>query len=122
MMKLNSKLIILGISAVASSALFFTGCFASNTGVNKTAEKSLTKDGTATSAYNPVKDAIDGGVTYKRENGKYTAYHINEQPTTGVNFGRAPTPNELKAWDTDIMPDGTGLPIGSGTVGEGEEL
>jgi len=121
-MKLNSKLIILGISAVASSALFFTGCFASNTGVNKTAEKSLTKDGTATSAYNPVKDAIDGGVTYKRENGKYTAYHINEQPTTGVNFGRAPTPNELKAWDTDIMPDGTGLPIGSGTVGEGEEL
>jgi cytochrome c len=28
----------------------------------------------------------------------------------------------LKAWDKDIMPDGTGLPEGSGSVEEGEEL
>ncbi len=47
---------------------------------------------------------------------------LNEQSTKGVNFGRAPTPNELKAWDADIMPDGTGLPVGSGTVEEGSEL
>ena len=122
MIKSNNKLIVLGISAVASSALFFTGCFASNTAVDKTAEKSLTKAQSVTGVYNPTKNALDGGVTYKRENGKYAAYHINDQPTTGVNFGRAPTPNELKAWDVDIMPDGTGLPVGSGTVEEGEEL
>ncbi|MCK9455490.1 MAG: c-type cytochrome [Sulfurimonas sp.] len=120
MMKINSKLIILGISAVASSALFFTGCFASGT---TTATSSSAKvEAAASGMYNPTKDALDGGVTYKREGGAYTAYAINEQSTAGVNFGRTPTQNELEAWDTDIMPDGTGLPVGSGTVEEGEEL
>ena len=66
--------------------------------------------------------AVDGGVIYPRENGTYTAYRINEQSTKGVNHGRIPTANELKAWDLDIMPDGTGLPEGSGSVEEGDEL
>ncbi|TKI70817.1 c-type cytochrome [Sulfurimonas crateris] len=119
MIKLNSKLIILGVSVVASSALFFTGCFASSSSAGASSAK---VESAANGMYNPTKDALDGGVTYKRENGMYTAYAVNEQPTTGVNFGRAPTPNELKAWDADIMPDGTGLPEGSGTVEEGEVL
>lgn len=119
MIKLNSKLIILGVSVVASSALFFTGCFASSSSAGASSAK---VESAANGMYNPTKDALDGGVTYKRENGMYTAYALNEQPTTGVNFGRAPTPNELKAWDSDIMPDGTGLPEGSGTVDEGEAL
>ena len=119
MIKLNSKLIILGVSVVASSALFFTGCFASSSSAGASSAK---VESAANGMYNPTKDALDGGVTYKRENGMYTAYALNEQPTTGVNFGRAPTPNELKAWDADIMPDGTGLPEGSGTVEEGEVL
>ncbi|MBI2073100.1 MAG: c-type cytochrome [Gemmatimonadetes bacterium] len=34
-------------------------------------------------------------------------------------FGRAATAEEIRAWDTDVMPDGTGLPPGSGTVAEG---
>ena len=37
-------------------------------------------------------------------------------------IGRAPTAAEIERWDTDIMPDGTGLPAGQGTAAEGEEL
>jgi len=38
----------------------------------------------------------------------------NDQlPTYGV--GRAPTPDEIAAWDLTIPPDGEGLPVGSGT-------
>ena len=111
MIKLNNKLIVLGASAVVSTALF-TNCFAATGKV----------DSAAAGVYKPTKNALDGGVTYKRTNGSYTAYRINEQSTKGVNFGRKPTANELKAWDSDIMPDGTGLPEGSGTVEEGEAL
>jgi len=73
-------------------------------------------------AFNGKKDAVDGGMTYPRENGVYTLYRYNDQNITPLNFGRTPTENELKAWDTDIMPDGTGLPVGKGTVAEGDEL
>jgi mono/diheme cytochrome c family protein len=34
-------------------------------------------------------------------------------------FGRAATDAEVKAWDIDVMPDGTGLPPGRGTVAKG---
>lgn len=37
-------------------------------------------------------------------------------------FGRTPTDAEIKAWDIDVTPDGTGLPEGEGTVKKGEEL
>ena len=39
-----------------------------------------------------------------------------------IGIGRAPTAEEIAAWDIDVMPDGTGLPAGSGTVGRGAEL
>lgn len=47
------------------------------------------------------------------------------QPKVGVDdstfgFGRHATPEEIAAWDIDVMPDGTGLPAGQGTVPEGE--
>jgi len=112
MIKLNNKLIALGASVIAST-LLVTNAFAA-------APSKV--DSAATGVYNPTKNALDGGVTYKRANGSYTAYRINEQSTKGVNFGRTPTANELKAWDADIMPDGTGLPKGSGTVDDGEAL
>lgn len=111
MINLNSKLIVLGASIVAST-LLVTNAFAATSTTAKPSK----------GIYNPIKNAIDGGVTYKRANGSYTAYKINEQSTKGVNFGRAPTPNELKAWDVDIKPDGSGLPDGQGTVAEGDEL
>ncbi|ADZ71124.1 c-type cytochrome [Polymorphum gilvum] len=37
-------------------------------------------------------------------------------------LGREATPAEVAAWDIDIRPDGLGLPVGSGTVAEGEVL
>jgi len=37
-------------------------------------------------------------------------------------FGRLATPEEIAAWDIDVRPDGQGLPKGSGSVEEGEEL
>jgi cytochrome c551/c552 len=43
----------------------------------------------------------------------------------GANFagiGRAATPAELAAWDTDVRPDFQGLPKGSGTVAQGQQL
>lgn len=104
MFKLDHKSILIG----ASAALLFTGCFGGSSA--------------SSTGYKATINAIDGGVTYPRENGKYTAYRINEQDTMRVNNGRIPTPNELKAWDVDIMPDGTGLPEGSGSVELGDEL
>jgi len=69
------------------------------------------------------KDALDGGMTYTRDKGMYSDYYINpEVDKLKLNFGRTPTANELKAWDTDIKPDGTGLPDGKGSVEEGDEL
>ncbi len=34
-------------------------------------------------------------------------------------FGRAASDEEIRAWDIDVMPDGEGLPAGSGTVLDG---
>ena len=38
------------------------------------------------------------------------------------NIGRAPTAEEIRGWDIDVRPDGQGLPVGKGTVAEGEKL
>ena len=46
-----------------------------------------------------------------------------EEPSGGVlGLGRAATESEIAAWDIDVRPDGQGLPVGSGTVLEGESL
>lgn len=37
-------------------------------------------------------------------------------------LGRAALPEEIAAWDLNVMPDGTGLPDGSGDVLTGEEI
>ena len=37
-------------------------------------------------------------------------------------LGRAALPAEIAAWDKDVSPDGTGLPAGSGSVLDGEEI
>ena len=38
------------------------------------------------------------------------------------DLGREALPEEVAAWDIDVRPDGQGLPEGSGTVEEGEQL
>jgi cytochrome c551/c552/cytochrome c553 len=37
-------------------------------------------------------------------------------------IGRPATPAEVRAWDTDVRPDFTGLPRGSGSVAKGQEI
>ena len=108
MFKLDRKSIIIGTVSIATSALFLSGCMGGSASVGEFAIKNKT--------------AIDGGVTYERKNGVYTAYRYNEQSTDGVSFGRVATANEIKAWDLDALPDGSGLPEGEGSVEDGDEL
>src|SRR5687767_5304729 len=37
-------------------------------------------------------------------------------------LGRAPTPQEIAAWDIDVRPDGHGLKTGKGTVAQGQKI
>lgn len=46
---------------------------------------------------------------------------VAEEPET-FGFGSPATEEEIAAWDIDVMPDGTGLPEGSGTVAAGEAI
>lgn len=39
-----------------------------------------------------------------------------------LGLGRAALPEEIDAWDVAVLPDGTGLPEGSGDVATGEEV
>jgi mono/diheme cytochrome c family protein len=39
-----------------------------------------------------------------------------------LGLGRQALPEEIAAWDTDVRPDGRGLPPGRGTVKQGEEI
>jgi cytochrome c len=39
-----------------------------------------------------------------------------------LGLGRQALPGEIAAWDTDVQPDGRGLPLGRGTVKQGEEI
>ncbi len=66
---------------------------------------------------------IDGGVYYPIVDGKTGSYYVNELAhKTPYNKGKRATANEQKAWDIDVMPDGTGLPEGSGSVEFGDEV
>ena len=81
------------------------------------------EDKSASRTYENGKQVIDGGVTYPIVDSKTDAYHVNEAVSKAeFTLGRTATENEIKAWDIDVMPDGTGLPEGKGTVEEGDEL
>ncbi|MDM5272448.1 c-type cytochrome [Sulfurovum sp. zt1-1] len=80
-------------------------------------------DKTTSRTYANGKKVIDGGATYPVVNGKTSSYYVNEKAGKGgFAFGRKPTENEIKAWNIDVMPDGTGLPEGSGSVEDGDAL
>jgi len=109
MFKLDRKLLITA-STAAAIALFSVGCV-EEPSVGVTEVK-----GQAT---------IDGGATYPIVNDKTGPYDVNPQVAIDapkIFNGRTPTPNELAAWNKDVMPSGEGLPEGSGSVEEGEEL
>lgn len=39
-----------------------------------------------------------------------------------LGIGRTALPEEIEAWDVAVLPDGTGLPVGSGDVETGDEV
>ncbi len=39
-----------------------------------------------------------------------------------LGLGRAASPAEIAGWDIDVRPDGQGLPVGKGSVRQGEEV
>ena len=39
-----------------------------------------------------------------------------------AEIGTPATPQQIGAWTTEVLPDGTGLPVGHGSVAEGEAL
>ena len=54
----------------------------------------------------------------------FTAVALISAPAYADKFGlgRAALPEEIAAWDGDVQPDGTGLPVGSGDAIVGEEI
>jgi S-disulfanyl-L-cysteine oxidoreductase SoxD len=48
----------------------------------------------------------------------FSMYGLAQAPAR-FDIGRAATPDEIRAIDIDVMPDGRGLPPGTGTVAEG---
>ena len=108
MFKLNRKLIV-SASVVTVAALFTAGCMENGA-----------KPGSSNTA---TASDIAGGVIYPVVGNKTGPYYVDTQALgMKINNGRVPTANELKAWDKDVMPDGTGLPEGEGSVEDGEEL
>ena len=109
MFKLDRKL-ILSASVFTAAALFVAGCAAGGLGFSKS--NSVT-----------AQPSIDGGVYYPVVNGETGPYLVDTKSAgMKLNNGRVPTANELKAWDTDVMPDGTGLPEGHGTASDGSDI
>ncbi|WP_323770394.1 c-type cytochrome [Antarctobacter sp.] len=60
--------------------------------------------------------ALDGGII--------GAAHADNGDSTGLRFGlgREALPEEIAAWNVDVSPDGTGLPVGTGNAFDGESL
>lgn len=51
-----------------------------------------------------------------------TGYVQAQSTQSFPGIGRAATPAEVKAWDIDVRPDFKGLPKGSGTADQGQQL
>ena len=49
-------------------------------------------------------------------------FAAENQNSLRPNLGQAITPGDLAPWDISVMPDGTGLPAGSGTAVQGAPI
>lgn len=47
---------------------------------------------------------------------------VYAEPAEIFGMGRPVSKQEIAIWDIDVRPDGAGLPAGSGTVAQGEQL
>lgn len=50
------------------------------------------------------------------------ALYVTPAQAGKLRLGREASPEQVKAWDIDVRPDGQGLPEGKGTVSEGEQV
>lgn len=57
----------------------------------------------------------------KKQDGSKTQTAV-AAPAKKLNIGRQATAEEIAGWDIDVRPDGQGLPVGKGTVKQGEPL
>ena len=80
--------------SVAAALLTVTGCSVDNQG----------------SSNSSAKLAVDGAIAYPTKNGAYTAYKVNTQSYV-TSQGRTPTATELAAWDIDVNPDMSNMPL-----------
>jgi len=111
MLKLDRKLII-SISLAATVATGLSACMGEASPSANTKVSSSTKI-----------PSIDGGVRYPVVGDKTGPYYVNTQVAKDtISYGRIATKNEIKAWDKDVMPDGTGLPEGSGSAEDGSDI
>jgi cytochrome c len=68
-----------------------------------------------------VTTLYDGAIIKDQSVDVKTVYH-SPYSAKGFNLGEKATKEHLKAWDTDVRPDGKGLPEGSMTVADGYEV
>jgi cytochrome c5 len=121
--------------SLIASALFFATSTFSVAGLDTTGftereinavgpAKALVSDTVKKKYEHNGKLSVDGGVIYPIVNGKTGAYHVNEDAhkIAYPSKGKTATANEQAAWDIDVMPDGTGLPEGEGSVEFGDEV
>lgn len=66
------------------------------------------------------------GAAFALANSQITAQQIAAHgagnASSKLGLGRPALPEEVSAWDTDVRPDGKGLPAGKGTVKQGDVL
>lgn len=126
MFNLDRYKLVATASAVAITALITTGCM-EGTATPKSGAASASNSGQIW----PTGPDIGGGVIYPVVDDKTGPYYVNNDAhNIKINHGRIPTKDELAAWDVDVMagyvyqndPDAVGMPEGSGSVEEGEEL
>jgi len=118
MFKLDRKLLV-SASVATVVALVAVGCGGSEE-VTPAAKQVKTSS---------VKLGVDGGSLYPVTNGMTGPYYVNTKSIgMKLNNGRVPTKAEVTHWDTDLQPvtalspDGHGIPDGSGSVEDGEEI
>jgi len=130
MFKFDRKF-ILGASAAAAAALFAAGCAESGDAAAPAGTGAVAAGkscAVSVASYNDQrsymngKKVIDGGVYYPVISNKRGPYYVNTDiDNGGYAYGRTPTANELKAWDTTVTPWHL-PPEGEGTVEEGEAV
>lgn len=58
-----------------------------------------------------------------QQNAAHDAVKMSSAKTSPkLGLGRPALPEEIKAWDIDVRADGQGLPVGKGTVKQGDEI